>query len=347
MKMKRRRGIAGILAGIILFTMIFTAGVGMALYIQNLNHQEDVANYNSQMAEQQAQSENLVINTAVNPTNLNYTVTNIGGISVTIVKSYILPEPSANALPIITATSLSLQVGQASKTQTTTTSCVSATLSNPCTVELLTSRGRVFSQTYPMPGGSTSNQCVIIGGFNNNCLSSSTSGIGALEFNFEAFFYYNCGSAPVGCSVVTPVDRAYGISGAGSNSIVFSVQVKNVDPLQRAITLTSNSYLEAGGFNTAKGGGKSIIFAWQICSASSGVIQTCPYNGATIPADGAFHTIYFGYQANGISQPTSTNPAPLPITPVFMLFTGTVYSTATGTQYWGEDFPLATIDWFS
>ena len=177
----------------------------------------------------------------------------------------------------------------------------------------------------------------------SNLAAVTSFGIGALSFDFEKFLYYTgpppcstSGLPPTGC-VLTQVGRAFAISASSLNAgyLAWSVTITNVDPLGRTIVLGSDSYVEAQSINNQRGGGNAITFAYQIGSVSGSTVQAS-YTPISI-AVGQSVTVYF------VSMITGANPPggkALNVTPLFLLFTGTI-----GGASWGENFPLTTVDW--
>ena len=87
----KRRGVAGVLAGILIFGMLFTAGFAYITWQAQSNQSQNAANINRQNAIEQGNLERMYLTTIVSGSG-PYTVTilaeNSGGVVTTIVATY-------------------------------------------------------------------------------------------------------------------------------------------------------------------------------------------------------------------------------------------------------------------
>ena len=96
-KERRRKGLSGIIAAVILFAMFFTAGTGFFLAVNQFKHTADQANAGRLSSQQQASLENLALSAKVSSTadpwghigDLWLTINNTGGVPSTIVSVFI------------------------------------------------------------------------------------------------------------------------------------------------------------------------------------------------------------------------------------------------------------------
>jgi len=165
----RRRGVAGILAALIMFAMVFTAGTGFFLTINSLKHNSDQALASRLSAMSQESQENMSVRVKVIAGgNLVVVVNNTGSVPSTIVdlfvtnprgslvSSYLSSSPQLNvtlpvSLPVGASTSMisgcTGKVGCNIRISSTAfTGGTSAFL-----VSVLTKVGNVFTVQYPTP----------------------------------------------------------------------------------------------------------------------------------------------------------------------------------------------------
>jgi hypothetical protein len=276
----KRRAVSGIIAGLILFVMLFTVGTGYFLWVNVNNGSYSQALAGRGNAIQEQQLENLLVFTGQGGSGGNdivFYVTNSGGVSVNVTNLFVTfpagVAPSCGS-PVgrvceygvgagIPNTSPGLwqavSQGGNSLTIDTRIPIVSGMI---YVLKVLTQRGNTFSQTYPMP----------VPPFSSSAGSANTSPIGFIELDFNLFQAWSvtCSGtkdpASGGCTVNSfpanynnPVGQnlgsrysGYTVSSAsiGSNWLMFSLNITNADPFSRTITLTPSSDVSHSGSTT-------------------------------------------------------------------------------------------------
>lgn len=180
MRTSRKKGVAGIIVALILFSMLFVVGGAYFLFVGKSDVALDQSSGAQFDALQQQRSENLAVKIALNTAtnNLVASLTNIGGVPVTISSVYITntigktilsptPTPATNvSLPF------TLNVGASTSS---VSGCVSGKVgcriavtgytysSGTVYVNLVTSRGNIFSGVFPpnLGGGVSSSSLVV------------------------------------------------------------------------------------------------------------------------------------------------------------------------------------------
>jgi Bacterial Ig-like domain (group 3) len=160
-----RKAISGIVAGLILFVLLFTVGTGYFLWIYANNASYSQAQANRNQAELNQQSENVLLSASVTSNILSFTALNQGGHAVNLTEYYVNignsvvcynlirpgssncypPSPSLPPLGVV------MNPGSSPYSQSTGYNCGGCTVSNPATIEVLTATGRVFTTAYPPP----------------------------------------------------------------------------------------------------------------------------------------------------------------------------------------------------
>jgi hypothetical protein len=140
---RRRKAVSGIVAGLILFVMLFTVGTGYFLWINTNNGIYSQAQAARALAVQQQQNENLALIPAFCSSgpcsgDLTFTAQNIGGSPATIINDFV----SSASGTCTTSIFLSLNPGTTSSSKDT--GCP-YTLGTTATLKVLTQRGNVFS----------------------------------------------------------------------------------------------------------------------------------------------------------------------------------------------------------
>lgn len=171
----RRRAISGILAGIIFFAMLFTAGLSFITYTINSNNTYDRVQVANEQSMLNRQSEALSMQSVTSSSSqIMLQVINDGGVSVTIVDEYLrdnqgntiatacspqsgpincnspIPNPPSPLNPIL-FNPFTLAVGQIMPAYPTPFPALNniCTTTAPCTVSLVSQRGNVFSTSFP------------------------------------------------------------------------------------------------------------------------------------------------------------------------------------------------------
>jgi len=148
-----RRGVAGVLAAILIFGMLFTAGFAYLTWQAQSSNNQNVANLSRLGTIEQSNLEHVYITTIVSGTG-PYTVTivaeNSGGIETTIVGAFassggvLIKSPVCPGTPICSQNS-ALSVGASVSVTLAPVTAASGTVS------VITSRGNTFSAPFPNP----------------------------------------------------------------------------------------------------------------------------------------------------------------------------------------------------
>ncbi len=161
----RRRAVASVLAGLILFAMLLTVGVGFFLLVNTGTGNLNQASATRQASAQGASQELLTVVPVLQGSNLYVGVTNTGGTASTI-KSVFVTLPSGTIVPISGQTfptgspalSVNLPLTLLTGESTAIMNCggnncnigiLTYPYSTPVLVSVLTADGQVFSAQYP------------------------------------------------------------------------------------------------------------------------------------------------------------------------------------------------------
>jgi flagellin-like protein len=178
----RRRGIAGILAAVLLFAMLFTAGMSFFLYQLTLNHQYDQASqYNQKLLGSKSIQQITITSHPVqgqisSASKLSAIISNVGGNSSTIVEFFVRDQtgqllclsPQVGSIPgcstaLVSSTNVNVlpstfSMGIGSNVNLTTglasnnAQLKNCTVTASCSLNLVTAVGNVFSGTFPLAG---------------------------------------------------------------------------------------------------------------------------------------------------------------------------------------------------
>ena len=217
----RRRGIAGLVAAVILFTLLFTVGVGFYtnLNAMNVQSQQDqnarVANQQASLQENLDVSAMLLANGTGPARDLGFVITNSGGVTSTVAALFV--TDSAGVTHSINGSTPPLPITLIPTASTgfldSTVDCHLATSVDPCTIKVVTSLGNVYSASYP----------------SNPDQQSQSQALGVFSVDPNSF--------DVACSsCLSGPGSAYSIPG-GTNALDINITVSNTDLCQRTITL--------------------------------------------------------------------------------------------------------------
>jgi hypothetical protein len=177
---QKRRAVAGIVAAIILFAMLFTSGMTFFLYQNNLSHQYDQANVNYDQFAQAKVSEGVSVTSypsvARGTLNVSAVVSNLGTNYLNLTSFFIQSQsgslvcfsPLTGSLtrcgvyyghtsPLVKASLPGVVLNSGSGVNltsdivSTNAGLAGCSSKSPCYVGVITSRGNVFSTTYPGP----------------------------------------------------------------------------------------------------------------------------------------------------------------------------------------------------
>lgn len=184
---RRRRAVSGIIGAVVLFALVFTAGAGFFITVNNYRHSVDVVNAGRESFVQQASSENLAMVARLsksadpwgNKSDLFLSIANAGGVSSTVVGVFVSApngsivststvHPPSHFLSAYGDLNLSLPLTLVPGTNASQLrGCVKGSDASGCdigishasfiyangtyVVSVLTSLGNVFSVEYPAP----------------------------------------------------------------------------------------------------------------------------------------------------------------------------------------------------
>jgi len=330
------RAMAGIVAAVILFAMLFTVGTSYFIFLNNSNHLYNQALVNRTNAMGDSLLENLILTTLVSSTHIKLYANNTGGVNVNITAVFVLDQGGAvlkcdgRGLPAVTCSNTTpalpiiVNLGKGTPTVDTGYTYVSGT----DVIKVITERGSIFTQTYPITPVPLAN------------LAVTTQGAGLLQINFASYKAYNntgtapgCNPANTGCQLAATGVLGYTMSSESKAGryYVFAVDVTNVDPSRSTITLDSNCVLFQVLIPSGAGSNfKS--FAWGIGSVSSSGVTQAFSSISFLP--GQTQTLYFPIipGTTGSSWPSSGN-----FMAVFIYLHGT-----SGSSPFGQNVPFVT-----
>ncbi|MDG7012768.1 MAG: hypothetical protein JRN11_04480 [Nitrososphaerota archaeon] len=243
----RRKGVAGIIAAVLMFTMLFTVGAGYFLYVNQANTVYTKALLARAGGISSQAEEALSLATGITPGgHISVYANDTGGIGINITSLYVLgpsgatlvcmgvglPSGCANGAPF----PVWVNVGGGSGLIDTGYAPVSGDV---YTIKVVTQRGSVFSATYPTAATSLAARAL------------SSGAIGDLYLEFGSYYYYDltqsgCDSSSGWCMSNAVGTSAFAIpsSIATASPIAFSVVVTDLNPNQLNITLDQFSVLE-------------------------------------------------------------------------------------------------------
>jgi flagellin-like protein len=298
-----RKAIAGILAAIMLFAMLFTVGTAYFLFVNGSNQVYSQALSGRASAVQERLSENLLVNAFLANNNISFSVSNVGGVPVNITYVLITNSTGAvlgyynvNAPGISPRLPLYINVGGGLGQVITNIRYSSAT---NYTIRLVTYRGSVFSATYPPTAQSLAAQAL------------SSGAIGFIYLQFESFRWYNVtGTCPSACQLqggLTAGKPAFAIDHNKMGSyIAFSINVTNLDPRQRPIVLDNFSYIVVF-LSCIKGcGSQSTVYFYIVSYDQSG--NLAPFTGIVLPYNRPVMLVFTSQAPGTLTPQPATGP---------------------------------------
>ena len=313
-----RKAIAGIVAGAILFAMIFTIGGAYLLFVNSTNLQYGKALVGRSTGFQDSLYEQLSVTTLLINNHIAFYANNTGGVNANITYAYVLgpsgsvlrcdgrglQSPCANsspALPII------VNVGKGSPTIDSGYTYGSGTY----TVELVTERGGTFSATYPP----TPAPYPVI-------YALSSGGVGDLDIMISSYKYYAVVLS--GSTYKLQLQgSAFSIPHAATSSyIAFSARFTNVNLQHKNMTFDLYTLLaDIQAPVQGQGGGTSRSYAWYVISNDSASNINPNYQQITLPYN-VPTTIVFASQTPGAFTPYAPGISAGTIIFVSLLFHG-------------------------
>ena len=297
-----RRGVAGILAAVLMFAMLFSVGTGFFIFISNSNLVYNEALTNRADAVQSQLQEQLTISPVTSNNYITFTVTNTGGVSVILDNLFVLRPSNVLRTYGVGVANNTLPVLPIAVSPSTTSASLNTSIkysSGTYMLKVMTSRGNTFTATYPPSGGSPV----------TNALSSGA--IGDLYLTFDSFTIYTVTShsSDSGCPAKAGSYSGYcfktgsGFSGPGfavsgatftSSAVGFSATFTNLNQGQADIILDQWSLMYAQV--PAGANGKVPLVSWNIISVSAKSGIYIPINDKYTPIVLSYNTpvtIYF------------------------------------------------------
>ena len=185
---RRRRAIAGVLATIMIFGVLFAIGAGFLIYQNQTTLTAIEANANREGAIQQSSLEKLSMSATLSGTTLTLTLRNKGGVSTTVIDAYVsnsngvMQSPGIFSLSSLCATP-TINLGSSTACALSPYSYTSGTVY----LTVITARGNSYSLQYPTPSGlATTTVTTTLGTLTTTTLPYVGIGSNALVINIVA-----------------------------------------------------------------------------------------------------------------------------------------------------------------
>jgi len=261
-----RKGVAGIISAVILFSMLFSVGTGYFLFVNTTNSLY-VTSLSDRTSAMQAQlNEDLAVVSAAGSNNhLTLTVTNNAAIGTNITGVLLIDPNKALytfGVGLSSNTTPPLPIGL-SQGGSATVDTALLVVAGTYTIKVLTQRGNAFSATYPPSAVVLASQALGSGAF------------GDLFIAFHSFTWHKVVTCNVNQKCLQKQGSGFAIpAGFTSSPIAFSMSVTNLNSFQQNITLDQYTLMTefvppVPGF----GGGSANSYAWYIVSNSSTVLS--------------------------------------------------------------------------
>jgi flagellin-like protein len=325
---RRKKGVAGIIAAIILFAMIFTTGTAYFIFVyQSYQLQQKAAIERNQMEIEQSLEQFEVGGKEISGSELKLQaiVNNTGPIPITVVYVFII-DPTTGTVQTEDLTSNPKTVNPGETNIPVGTGVTYATGSPPRLIKVVTERGKTGSGMHPpqkFPGITE---------------SELAQGFGMVRLIFLSFRYYTYDSKNPFKLLNFPTGTNAFNSPTGTE-IAFGVEIKNLDPDKRTFTLDSHTMLWQ--FNPKQGN----QYYWYVVNVNAtGYIQTT-YTPISIAYNETKLIIFASGKDGDFSGPkppqvSVSNWSGLP-SAVFILLHGTL-----GTTPYGQNMPYTSVYWY-
>ena len=363
-----RKGVAGIIAAVLLFAMLFTVGAGYFLYVTQANTVYTNALLTRAGGISSQAEEALTLTSGLTSGgHIDVYVNNTGGIGVNITSLYLL-SPSGSTLECLgvglpagctngAPFPMLINVGGGSGTIDTGYPPASGDI---YTIKLVTQRGTVFSTTYPTAATSLAARALSSGAIGDLYLSlgtyayfavlsnsssdcptsgSAVSGGTSSGYCLEAPQVSGCTSIGIGCS-------AYVVPHNFAPDIAFSVEVTNLNPNQLTITLDPYSLINQV---IEHGSGAVKYQIWYVVSNdSSNVILSTytpislAYDKPTVVVFAALNAMSSGTPFAGEGLPTMAEYSTAPVFIVSHGWKGLSMPQPESAANYGQNSPYVT-----
>jgi hypothetical protein len=311
---KRRPGVAGVLAIVILFAMVFTTGVSYLLFINSSNQSVNQANAARQNSLLQASQEKVLSMVSVSSGKLVLSVNNTGGVPLTINSFYIvnntgkvITPPGIKALsPPVT-----LQVGQSTGGLPTGNIQTGYSYTGTqVTVEMVTARGNTFGAPFPPIGPTiTAGTALVVKMAASPPETLSCSN--CITLNVTVYNYALSQVTNVQLSPAPPSWSATGSAtitgGSCVNPSSTTIQAYpgsgNAHKISFICTFGASTGV-SGGYATFSGSALGTLNGAGVSSAQA-MSNTVEIGGSANPAQGAFVVNYFLVKYSACTNPPS------------------------------------------
>ena len=326
------RGVSGILAGVILFAMLFSVGIGFYVYINQTNGSISQANANKQNAIQQSSLENLTLSATANAGVITVTATNRGGVGTSLLTAFVdnsngvLQNPP-NPDPFTITGQPTLDVGQSVSFTVPGYSYVKA--DGNVTVSVITGRGNTFTAQYPPPRTGTQTDVVVnsqsttvyasVSGGGSNALVVTMTATPPVTFNCanecvtDSITIYNYALSPVTNVALNPAPPSVIVCGAGNTPGCTATLTSAICP---ALPNYSNGQPDANDSIHAYSGSGNAPYVTYVCTFNANTGSVGGFASFSGEATGILlvtgqqvasaiatsNTIEIGGQANVITQ---------------------------------------------
>lgn len=347
--MKDRRGIAGIIGAVILFTLLFTVGTEYFIFVNNANNLENQSLVNRGNTLVSRLQENLLVTTATSAANhVEFYANNTGGITVNMTSVLVLGSSSGavlacdglglpSGMSCSNTTPVLPQVANVGKGAPATgyidTGYVYA--NSPVTLKIVTSNGNIFSATYPPSAAQLAG------------LALTSGAIGDIYLEPQTFTYYHVCSSPTGgCTVPSSCPtstscylqkQGYGFSipaGDVKNwALAFSLTVVNYNPSRFNITLDAYTLLtDFFAPSGSSSSGKDI--SWYIATNTTTAISPT-YSMLTLKYGVPVTIVFASSTASSMTPSTYSAQQPTPVADalIFILTHGCKAVKASSCNY--------------
>ncbi len=317
--------------------MLFSVGTGYFIFVNEMNtfYVRGLTDRGSAMQNQLAENL-LIVPEAGSNNHLTLSITNTGATSANVTDVLVTDPIKALhtygiGFSLNTSPMLPLGLNQGDTVSVDTGLAIAA---GQYTIKVLTTTGNVFTATYPITPVPLAT------------LAVTTQGAGLLQINFDSYKAYNASGTGTGCNptnancqlanfpagklgyTMAPISK-------GLKFYVYAVNITNVDPSKRTITLDSNSVLlQFQVPKTGTGGGTSSSWSWGIGRVSSSGLTQSWSNLVITPGQSVtlFFTAIPSTNTGGNSWPTSGS-----YEAVFIYLHG-----FTGSNAYGQNVPFVT-----
>ena len=264
---------AGIIASVLLFAMLFSVGTGYFLFINTMNSFY-VKNLSDRTSAMQAQLNEVlgVVSAAGSNNHLTLTVTNNGAISTNITGVLLIDPNKAlftYGVGLSSNTTPALPIGLSQGDSATVDTAI-LIVSGTYTIKVLTQRGNAFSATFPPSAVSLAEQALATGAF------------GDLFIAFHSFTWYKVVVCNVTQQCLQKQGNGFALPASSTSlPIAFSMSVTNLNPLRKNITLDKFTLMtEFVPPIPGAGGATASAYAWYVVSNSSTLLN--PFTAMTI-----------------------------------------------------------------